>query len=212
MAKIHDVTVTYSADIPPFPGNPTPVLRRLRSMDDGGRNNVSLLETYVHGGTHVDAPIHFIQDGYAMEDVPLETMIGPCRVAYFPDADAITSAMLDGLDLPADLMRLILRTRDSAFWDDPTRQYPENFVALTPDAAEWIVERGIRLVGIDTLSIERYREAGAATHKALLGAEVVIVEGLDLRGIAPGDYELICMPLKLKGSDGAPARVALIET
>ena len=139
-------------------------------------------------------------------------MIGPCRVAYFPDADAITSAMLDGLDLPADLMRLILRTRDSAFWDDPTRQYPENFVALTPDAAEWIVERGIRLVGIDTLSIERYREAGAATHKALLGAEVVIVEGLDLRGIAPGDYELICMPLKLKGSDGAPARVALIET
>lgn len=211
MPKIHDVTITYSSEVAPFPGQPCPVLKRTRSMDEGGRNNVSHLDTYVHGGTHVDAPLHFVKDGHGIDRVPLEAMIGPCRVAHFPTADQITAAMLGGLGLPEGTERLILRTRNSEMWADPAQPFRDDFVAITPDAARWIVARGMKLVGIDSLSIERWKEPGAATHVALLEAEVVVIEGLDLRDIAPGAYDLICMPMKLKDSDGAPARVALIE-
>lgn len=207
--RIYDVTLTVSPEVPVWPGHTPPRVERLRSMDDGAVNNLSRLETNVHFGTHVDSPLHFIRDGYAMEEVPLDTLLGPCIVAYLPDVDAIEPADLDGLDLPPQTTRLIVRTRNSELWNDLSQGFRKDFVALTPEAAQWVVKRGIRLFGIDYLSVERFEEPGRRTHIALLGAEVVLVEGLDLREIEPGPYELICMPLKLKGSDGAPARVAL---
>ncbi len=209
--RIHDVTLTFSPDIPGWPNNPTPILERLRSMDDGAVNNLSRLDTHVHFGTHVDAPLHFVRDGYGMDRVPLDVLLGPCVVAHFPDAAEIMPDDLESLGLADGTERLILRTRNSELWNDYGQGFREDFVALTPEAAHWVVERGIKLIGIDYLSIERYQEPGRLTHIALLGAEVVLVEGLDLRNVEPGDYELICMPLKLKDCDGAPARVALRE-
>jgi len=209
--RIHDVTLTFSAALPGWPGMPAPVLERWRSMDDGAANNVSRLDTHVHFGTHVDAPLHFVNDGFGMETVSLDAMLGPCVVIHLPDASEISAADLEASDIPAGTERLIIRTRNSALWDDLSQGFKTDFVALTPDAAGWVVDRGIRLVGIDYLSVERYKEPGRVTHLTLLNAEVVLVEGLDLRGIEPGAYELICMPLKLKDCDGAPARVALRE-
>lgn len=206
---VHDITLTFSDEVPNWPGMPPPTLERLRSMDEGGANNVSRLDSHVHFGTHVDAPSHFIRNGHGMDRVPLEVMLGPCRVVFFPEKPAISADDLEAAGIPDGTERLIVRTRNSELWNDFSVGFQKDFVALTPDAASWIVERGIRLVGIDYLSVERYQEPDRATHIALLGAEIVLVEGLDLRGISPGDYELICMPLKLKNCDGAPARVAL---
>lgn len=208
---IHDVTLTFTTDIPRFPNTPEPTLERLRSMDDGAVNNLSRLDTHVHFATHVDAPCHFIADGHGMEAVPLETLLGPCLVVDFPDPGEIAPADLEAKAIPPGIERLILKTRNSALWNDYTQGFRTDFVALTPAAADWVIARGIRLIGIDYLSIERFQEPGRVTHRALLGAEVVIVEGLDLRNIEAGPYDLVCMPLKLKGCDGAPARVALIE-
>ncbi len=209
--RIHDITLTLSPEVPGWPGLPAPTLERIRSIEEGGANNLSRLDTHVHFGTHVDAPLHFERDGYGMDHVSLDTLLGPCAVAYLPEVAEITPADLDGLDLPADTTRLIIRTRNSELWNDFSQGFRKDYVALTPDAARWVVERGIRLFGIDYFSIERFEEPGRVTHHALLGAEVILVEGLDLRGIEPGTYELICMPLKLKDCDGAPARVALRE-
>lgn len=208
---IHDVTLTFTTDIPRFPNTPEPTLERLRSMDDGAVNNLSRLDTHVHFGTHVDAPCHFIADGHGMEAVPLETLLGPCLVVDFPDLAEIAPADLEAKAIPPGTERLVLKTRNSALWNDYTQGFRTDFVALTPAAADWVIARGIRLIGIDYLSIERFQEPGRVTHRGLLGAEVVIVEGLDLRNIEAGPYDLVCMPLKLKGCDGAPARVALIE-
>lgn len=208
---IHDITLTFTPDIPGFPNTPVPTLERLRSMDDGAVNNLSRLDTHVHFGTHVDAPRHFVADGYGMEAVPLDTLLGPCLVVDFPDLAEIGPGDLEAKAIPPGTRRLLLKTSNSDLWNDYAQGFRPDFVALTPAAAEWVIARGIRLIGIDYLSIERFQEPGRVTHRSLLGAEVAIVEGLDLRGIAAGPYELVCMPLKLKGCDGAPARVALIE-
>jgi arylformamidase len=209
---IHDITLTFTPDIPRFPNTPLPTLERLRSMDDGAVNNLSRLDTHVHFGTHVDAPNHFVADGYGMDVVPLETLLGPCVVVEFPDLAEIGPEHLEAKAIPAGTLRLLLKTANSELWNDYAQGFRTDFVALTPAAAEWVIARGIRLIGIDYLSIERFQEPGRVTHRSLLGAEVVLVEGLDLRGIKAGRYELICMPLKLRGCDGAPARVALIES
>jgi len=208
---IHDVTLTLSPEVPAWPGQAAPKLFRLRSMSEGGANNISQLDTFVHFGTHVDAPLHFVEGARPVDQMPLETLIGPCVVVHFPDVDAISRADLEAADIPPGTERLIIRTRNCNLFDDHSQGFDTSFVALTPDAANWVVEQGISLVGIDYFSIERYKEPGAATHLALLRAEVAVVEGLDLRKITPGNYELVCMPLKLKDCDGAPARVALIE-
>lgn len=208
---IHDVTLTFTTDIPGFPNTPVPTLERLRSMDDGAVNNLSRLDIHVHFGTHVDAPRHFVADGCGMEAVPLETLLGPCLVVDFPELSEIAPADLEAKAIPPETTRLILKTRNSDLWNDYGQGFRPDYVALTPAAADWVIARGIQLVGIDYLSIERFQEPGRVTHRALLGAEVVIIEGMDLRTIAAGAYELVCMPLKLKGCDGAPARVALVE-
>jgi arylformamidase len=132
-------------------------------------------------------------------------------VVEFPDLAEIGPEDLDAKAIAPGTTRLILKTRNSDLWNDYAQGFRTDFVALTPAAAEWVIAQGIRLIGIDYLSIERFQEPGRVTHRALLGAQVVLVEGLDLRGIAAGPYELVCMPLKLKDCDGAPARVALIE-
>lgn len=210
MARYLDISLTISPDLPHWPGSPLTELTRRRDMAQGDSVNDSVLTCGVHTGTHVDAPLHFLADGADVTDLSLEALIGPAIVAVLPEVEAITARDLEALNLPPDTRRLLLRTRNSESWQRGDRAFCPDFVALTTDAAHWVVARGIRLIGIDYLSIQRFRD-NSETHIALLQAGVVIVEGLNLAGIEPGDYELICLPLKLAGAEGAPARAVLMS-
>lgn len=208
MAQYFDVSLTISAELPRWPGSPPVEYTRRRDMARGDHVNDGALSFGVHTGTHVDAPLHFLADGADVTDLELDALIGPAVVAALPDADAVTARDLEALDLPADTRRLLLRTRNSEEWRRGAREFREDFVALTADAARWVVERGLRLIGVDYLSVQRFND-GPETHIALLAADVVILEGLNLAEIEPGAYELIALPLKLAAGDGAPARAVL---
>lgn len=208
MSEIIDISLPLHPDLTIWPESAPFRLTRRLSIEAGSEANVSDFQCDAHMGTHVDAPQHFVQDGLTVEQLALDTLIGPAVVAYLPDVDAITAATLDALRLPPDVERLLVRTRNSQWWADGTPGFREDFVALTADAAQWVVDRGIRLIGVDYLSVQRYHDA-PLTHQLLLGAGVIILEGLNLADVAPGTYEVICLPLKLLGAEGAPARTVL---
>lgn len=209
--RIFDISLTISPELPVWPGDPPIELKQVDSMDRGAHANVSHLSAGVHIGTHVDAPHHFLNDGRTVEQLPLDVLTGPCYVVQLPDGvEAITAEALDGISLPGDVNRILFGTSNSRFWSRGETDFQENFVAVTENGAEWLVERGIRLVGVDYLSVAPYGDS-VPTHKALLQAGVVVVEGLDLSVVPRGFYDLYCLPLKLLGSDGAPARAVLIQ-
>ncbi len=211
MPIYHDVTLTFSPDLPGWPGDPTPTVERIRTIGQNSSCNVTRIDTHVHFATHVDAPNHFIPGGLGVDALDLNVLIGPALVVHLPDVDYIDAAMLEAEGVAPDVERILFRTRNSELWSTPTHDFNKDFVALTSDAAQWIVDRGISLVGVDYLSVERFKEPGRPTHNILLERDVVALEGLDLRGIAPGSYHLMCLPMKIKGADGAPARVVLAE-
>jgi arylformamidase len=203
--EIHDVSVPVRPGMIGYPGDPDVRLERVRSIADGAGYNLSRLDLGVHSGTHVDAPLHFVDGGAAVDALPLDLLVGPAHVV---DASAVDrtlgAAELGALGLPDGAERLLFKTRNSELW--ARAAYSDEFVSLSEDGGRALVERGVRLVGIDYLSI-----GDEAAHRALLGAGVVALEGLDLRGVAPGEYELVCAPLKLVGAEGAPARVLLVR-
>jgi arylformamidase len=204
--KIYDVTQPISPAMPVWPGDSPVRLARVRSMDKGERNNLSEMACSVHIGTHVDAPLHFIAGGIDIPALSLDALIGPARLVELPDVDEITVASLSRLDMRA-VTRVLFKTRNGRLSRDV---FQKAFVAIAPDAAGWLVEHGVRLVGIDYLSVESFGGDGSV-HRRLLDAGVVLVEGLDLADAPPGDYMLYCLPLKLVGSEGAPARVVLVQ-
>jgi arylformamidase len=201
MTEIIDISVSIRPGMVTYPGDPTVTLERVVSIADGGVVNLSRLDFGVHSGTHVDAPVHFIDGAPAAETLPLDVLIGPARVLDLTGADRLDASAVDGIELAE---RVLLKTRNSELWERHT--FAEEFLALTGDAARHLIDGGVRLVGIDYLSI-----GDEAAHQALLGAGIVAIEGLDLRGVEPGEYQLVCAPLKLVGSDGAPARAVLIR-
>ncbi|MFC1812464.1 cyclase family protein [Thermodesulfobacteriota bacterium] len=203
-----DISVSLQQNIPRWPGTAGFRLEWLKRLDAGDRCNNSQIECDTHTGTHVDAPLHFIRKGKTIEQLALDILIGPVWVAYLPDATDITSFDLSKLDLPYGTKRLLLRTRNSELWAAHENNFQTDFVALTLDAANWLIEKGIQLIGIDYLSVQRYKD-GPEVHQILLGADVVIVEGLNLANVKTGIYELICLPIKISGAEGAPARAVL---
>jgi arylformamidase len=203
---IYDLSVPLQPGLPTYDAEPGPELTPLKTLAADGVN-VSQLSLGVHSGTHVDAPVHFISGGGGVDQVPLEAMLGPCLVIEHPGTTDITADDLERAALPFDAARLIFKTRNSALWADP--DFRCDFLALERSAADWLVGRGVLLVGIDYLSVDPYGAEPQAAHLLLLRAGVVIVEGLDLRGVPPGPYTLACLPLRLVGADGAPARVVL---
>jgi arylformamidase len=205
--KIYDVTVAISNDLPVYPGDPPINISRTQSLEKGDIARVSHLSFSTHIGTHIDPPSHFMMDGLSLDRVPLEVLIGPARIVDAGDVDSIDAALLERTDLEG-ATRVLFKTRNSQFWRE-AKGFREDFVYLETQAAELLVKRGVQLVGIDYLSIEKFNFDRPSTHWTLLGNNVVIVEGLDLSEIAPGDYELICLPLKIKDGDGGPARVVL---
>lgn len=208
MSSIIDISVPLHNDMPLWPGGPGYDWSWHHRIDPDHAANVSQMSLGAHTGTHVDAPLHFVPGGNTVEQMALDVLVGPAVVAALPDAARITAADLAALNLPDNTRRVLFKTRNSALWGQPDHPFQEDFVALTTDAAQWVVGRGIRLVGVDYLSVQLYHD-GPETHQILLGADVVIVEGLDLSAVSPGAYELTCLPLKLLGAEGAPARAIL---
>jgi arylformamidase len=198
---LYDVSVTVDDRLPTWPGDPAFSLRRASSIADGAEANVSELRCCVHTGTHVDAPNHFIDGAGGIETIDLDALYGPALVTDVGDAATIDESVLAGVDLEG-VERVLFRSRNSALWDH--EGFVSEFVSITPGAAQRLVDRGVRLVGVDYLSV-----GDAETHRILLGSRVVCLEALDLGAVAPGWYDLYCGPLKLAGSDGAPARVVL---
>ena len=209
---IYDISLTISPTLPTWPGDPGLELVQFESMDQGAHVNVTRISTSVHLGTHVDAPHHFLNDGRTVESLPLDVLTGPCYVIQLPDGvDAITAEVLDRTEITPDMKRILFGTSNSHLWARGETSFQEDFVAITEDGAEWLVERGVQLVGVDYLSVSPFGDS-EPTPKVLLKAGVVIVEGLNLSNVMRGFYDLYCLPLKIAGSDGAPARAILIQS
>jgi arylformamidase len=208
MTDYLDISRPLRSGIACWPGSREFGIHVERAISDGSESNVSALEMDVHTGTHVDAPLHFLDGGASVGEVGLTPFVGPAYVLDIQDAERIDRRALTAADVPRSTTRLLLRTSnstDDAFVEGPFR---EDFAALTLDAAEWAVERRFQLVGIDYLSIQRYGDP-YDTHRVLLGAGVCILEGLDLRAAAEGAYMLVCLPLRLTEAEAAPARAIL---
>lgn len=207
--EIIDISVTLHNEMPTWPTSSGIKLIREQSMQLGDPSNVSRLDCDVHTGTHIDAPKHFIDNGITVDQLNLHELIGPAIVAFLPDIDVIDAGDLESLGLPRDCKRLLLRTRNSDLWRKNIPQFRKDYVGLSIKAAQWIVDHGIHIIGIDYLSVQRY-EDGPLTHQILLKGGVIIIEGLNLDGVAAGIYDLICLPLKLMSAEGAPARAVLL--
>ena len=201
-----DISLPIRDGMVVYEGDPAVSVTAAMSRDRGDPANVSLLRLGSHTGTHVDAPAHFIDGTASVDALALDVLIGPALVAELTTPALVERADLAALPLDGHT-RLLLKTRNSALWD--TAAFSRDYVGMSLDAARFLVERGLRLVGIDYLSIEAFAAGGHPVHTTLLGAGVVILEGLDLRRAAPGVYELICLPLRLAGADGAPCRAVL---
>jgi arylformamidase len=201
-----DVSVPISPRLVVWKGDPPLTLEQVMFMDKGDVCNLTRMALSVHTGTHMDAPRHFVRDGLTMEAMPLDAVMGPARVIGIDDPVAVTPR-----ELPSDLQRgerILFRTRNSSLsWSEAP--FLEDYVYVSKEAAQALVDAGVQTVGVDYLSVGGYHKDLVETHDVLLGAGVWVIEGLDLSRIAPGRYEMACLPLKIVGSDGAPARAAL---
>jgi arylformamidase len=201
-----DVSVPLATGIPSFPGNPEFELQPVKRIADGASSNVSRLVMGTHTGTHIDAPRHFFDDGAGVDAVAIELLFGRARVVEIGRRGGIGAADLEAAGLREDL-RVLLKTSNSALWNGTA--FRDNYTHLTDAGARYLVEQGVKVIGIDYLSIEQFKKPGGPAHRVLLSQGVVIIEGLNLADVEPGMYELYCLPLRIAGADGAPARVVL---
>jgi arylformamidase len=207
--KIYDISIPISPKMPTYPGDPPVEIKPIKRIGKGSRSNVSRVAFGDHTGTHFDPPVHFIPGGATIDQLDLSVLYGPARVVDFTRvAREITARDLERARIPKNTARLLFKTRSSTLWE--RAGFQRDYVGVAWDAAEWLVARGVKLVGVDYLSVETYGAVEPRTHRTLLGAGVVIVEGLNLRGIKPGKYTFIGLPLKIQDGDGAPGRAILL--
>ena len=211
--RFHDITVPLSRKIPIYPGDPPFEIRQWKSLAKGDSANVSYLQLGAHTGTHVDAPAHFIHGAAGVDSMSLDSLIGPAQVIEVPDANEIIDAKCVNENIKDGIERVLFKTRNSRFWSEKESEFQTSFTFLDVEAAKRLGGLGIKLVGIDYLSIEKFKSANHETHLSLLSNNIVILEGLNLANVKPGLYELICLPLKIASGDGdgAPARAVLRE-
>ena len=212
--QIYDVTIPISEKMPVWPGEQGVQIETMARIAQGDRVNASRVNISSHAGTHVDAPYRYIQKGLTADRLPLRLLMGPAFVVEVDglEGNAIQVYDLARLHFPADTRRLLIKTRNSELWQYGYTDFERDFVHLAPKTAEWLVKRKIDLIGMDYLSVEAFGTRDFRVHHALLGAGVVILEGLDLSRVPPGPCELVCLPLKIEGSDAAPARVLVIRS
>ncbi len=207
--KIYDVTFPISDHTPIYEGDPKVEIKTVNSLTNGDAANVSLVCCGVHTATHVDAPNHFIEGTKRVHELELEKLVGDCVVIELDES--VLKITPEHLENIGDAERVLFKTRNSAFWNEPEKGFRTDFTYISTEAAQELVNKNVKLVGIDYLSVEKFGSEDFATHKTLLEKETVIVEGLDLREVPAGEYEIICLPLKYIGGagDGAPARTIL---
>ena len=204
--KLLDVSVPLRQGLPTYPNNPPFELQPIKRMAEGGSSNVSRLVMGTHTGTHVDAPRHFIEDGIGVDALPLNLLIGRARVVEVTRRGGITADDLAAAGLREDLS-ILFKTPNSALWNSAV--FHEDYAHITDSGARYLVEQGVKVVGVDYLSVEQFKKPGAPAHRMLLSNGVIIIEGLNLAEAEPGMYEMYCLPLPVTGGDGAPARVIL---
>lgn len=205
-SRLIDVSVVLGARVPTYPGNPEFELQPVKRIAEGGSSNVSRLVLGTHTGTHVDAPRHFFDDRPGVDELPIDLLVGRARVIDLPHRGGITADQLAAEGLREDL-RVLLRTPNSRLWNG--EPFHAEYTYLTEDGARYVVDQGVKVIGIDYLSVEQFKKPGAPAHHVLLSNGVIIIEGLNLSDAEPGAYELYCLPLRIAGADGAPARVVL---
>lgn len=206
--KYHDISVPIHAAMHVYEGDPPVEISLSSSIENGDAANVSRLVMGAHAGTHVDAPRHFLQGGKTVDEIAPEVLIGPAAVVGIAGTGEISRSDLASAGVKGH-ERVLIKTSNSALWR--RKGFQKKFAHLAKSAAEYLVETGVKLVGIDYLSVERFAASEPVAHLTLLRAGIVILEGLNLSEVEPGNYGLICLPLLLKGCDGSPCRAVLIE-
>jgi arylformamidase len=206
---LYDISVPVSGSLPTYEGDPPINIHLAKEMAKGDLADVRLLNMGIHSGTHMDAPAHFIPGGRTIDEIDLDVCFGPAQVL---DLSAMKIAVVGRAELSAQLrpgvIRILLKTSNSTLWQ--RHAFERQFVGLASDGAEYLVEQGVRLVGIDYLSIAPFNDP-ATVHRSLLGAGVLILEGLDLSGVSAGDYTIASFPLRLAGAEAAPVRAILMR-
>jgi arylformamidase len=212
MTRFIDISLGIGPDLLTWPTDPGIEITPSKRIAKGDGSNVSELKLGTHTGTHVDPPFHFVDGAPTIDKVSVEQLVGPARVADLRGFEgSVGPDEFEALKVPDDTTRLLLKTDNSEIWRQRKPSFPDKYVNVSPKGAAWLVDNGIVLIGVDFLSIEEAHAAEHPTHKTLLEAGVVIVEGLNLGDVEPGDYELMCLPLKIVDGDGAPARAVLIS-
>jgi arylformamidase len=202
-----DISVPIRNAMVHWPSDPPVSIKRFKGIEQGDTANLSVISMGAHSGTHVDAPIHFIREGKGVEHIPLDTVIGKARVIEIRDPESIEPEELAGHRIRRG-ERILFKTENSSHvWQK--NEFVEDFVFISDAAADLLVDRGVRLIGIDYLSVGSYKHGGSYVHKTLLSGGIWIIEGLNLSNVTPGKYDLICLPLRIVAGDGAPARAIL---
>jgi arylformamidase len=204
--KIIDVTVPLDASLPVYPGDTPFTIEAVKRIARGDTSNVSTLHMSAHAGTHVDAPRHYFDDGPGADALPIELLLGRARVIEIQSRTGIGADELAAIDLSDDV-RILFKTANSRLWG--SSDFHKDYVGVTASGAEHLIAHGIKVVGVDYLSVEEFKKPGAPAHHLLLGGGAIVIEGLNLRDVEPGVYDMVCLPLRIVGSDGAPARVLL---
>ena len=207
---IYDISLPISESLVVWPGDKLVTITQPKHLDRGDEATVSHLSLGVHVGTHVDAPAHFLSKGLSVNDIDLNALVGPALVVEALEADVLSAKVLENLSISASVERVLFRTRNSEHWEANHNEFNKDYVGITEDGARWLVSKGIRLVGMDYLSVAAFDET-TATHQVLLEAGVVLVEGLNMSCVSAGMYDFICLPLKIEGAEGAPARAILMD-
>lgn len=205
--ELIDISMTIRPGMVVWPGDRPVVMGRTEGLATGGPYNLSHITMSLHAGTHMDAPIHFIDEGLSIADMPLEATVGPARVIRIFDPESVKASELEAHDIKAGERILFKTINSQRLW--PLEDFSEEFVYISAEAARYLGELRVRCVGVDYLSVGGFQQDIEETHLALLNAGVWIIEGLDLSGVEPGDYELFCLPLRVERGDGAPARAIL---
>lgn len=208
--NVIDISLPVHKNTVVWPGNTEPNLVRVKDMEQGEICNETFISMNAHTGTHLDAPLHFLEKGGSIDAMDLGIFFGPVFVADMGEAKNITEKELEVLHLPEHTERILFKTSNSLLWKNRVDTFKKDYVGLTPSAARWLVSKRMRLVGNDYLSVATFNDA-AEVHDILLGAGIAALEGIDLTHAAEGEYELICFPLRLDGAEAAPTRAVLIE-
>ncbi len=202
-----DISVPIREAMVHWPGDPPVSIKRVKDIEQGDTANLSVISMGAHSGTHVDAPIHFFKEGKGVDNIPLDTMVGIARVIEIRDPESIKPEELARHRIRRG-ERILFKTENSSHvWQKD--EFAEDFVFISDDAADFLVDRGVRLIGIDYLSVGSFKHGGSYVHKTLLSGGIWIIEGLNLSNVTPGNYDLICLPLRIVAGDGAPARAIL---